>query len=92
MNPQEYEALQSLLRQVVKVHGVETAPEADLLFREAVAPLPAGTYLLAQHTQLLSAALNEARSRAEARGQGSPARRRTAPSRQASDLTMQEAG
>jgi len=40
MNPQEYEALRSLLSQLVEIHGVNKDPEADLLIREAVARQP----------------------------------------------------
>jgi len=63
MNPQEYEALQSLLAQLVEIHGVKKDPEADLLIREAVARQPDATYLLVQRTLLLRAALDEARRR-----------------------------
>jgi uncharacterized protein len=63
MNPQEYEALQSLLAQLVEIHGVKKDPEADLLVREAVTRQPAVTYLLVQRTLLLGAALDEARRR-----------------------------
>jgi hypothetical protein len=35
MNPQEYEALRSLLAQLVEIHGVKKDPEADLLIRDA---------------------------------------------------------
>ena len=63
MNPQEYEALRSLLSQLVEIHGVNKDPEADLLIREAVARQPEATYLLVQRTLLLRAALDEARRR-----------------------------
>jgi len=63
MNPQEYEALRSLLSQLVETHGVNMDPEADLLIREAVARQPEATYLLVQRTLLLGAALDEARRR-----------------------------
>jgi len=63
MNPQEYEALRSLLSQLIEIHGVKKDPEADLLIREAVARQPEATYLLVQRTLLLRAALDEARRR-----------------------------
>jgi uncharacterized protein len=63
MNPQEYEALRSLLAQLVEIHGVKKDPEADLLIREAIARQPDATYLLVQRTRLLRAALDEARRR-----------------------------
>jgi uncharacterized protein len=63
MNPQEYEALRSLLSQLVEIHGVKKDPEADLLIREALALQPEATYLLVQRTLLLRAALDEARRR-----------------------------
>ena len=63
VNPQEYEALRSLLSQLVEIHGVNKDPEADLLIREAVARQPEATYLLVQRTLLLRAALDEARRR-----------------------------
>ena len=63
MNPQEYEALRSLLAQLVEIRGVEKDPEADLLIREAVVRQPDVTYLLAQRTLLLSAALDAARGK-----------------------------
>jgi uncharacterized protein len=63
MNPQEYEALRSLLSQLVEIHGVKKDPEADLLIREAVARQPEATYLLVQRALLLRAALDEARRR-----------------------------
>jgi uncharacterized protein len=63
MNPQEYEALRSLLAQLIEIHGVKKDPEADLLIREAVARQPDATYLLVQRTLLLRAALDEARRR-----------------------------
>jgi uncharacterized protein len=63
MNPQEYEALRSLLAQLVEIHSVKKDPEADLLIREAAARQPDAAYLLAQQTLLLRAALGEARRR-----------------------------
>jgi uncharacterized protein len=63
MNPQKYEALRSLLAQLIEIHGVKKDPEADLLIREAVARQPDATYLLVQRTLLLRAALDEARRR-----------------------------
>jgi len=63
MNPQEYEALRSLLAQLVEIRGVKKDPEADLLIREAAVRQPDATYLLAQRTLLLSAALDAARGK-----------------------------
>jgi hypothetical protein len=63
MNPQEYEALRSLLGQLVEIHGVKKDPEADLLIRAAVARQPDAAYLLVQQTLLLGAALDEATRR-----------------------------
>jgi hypothetical protein len=60
MNPHEYEALRSLLAQLVEIRGVNKNPEAELLIREAVARQPDATYLLVQQTLLLRAALDEA--------------------------------
>jgi hypothetical protein len=63
MNPQEYEALRSLLAQLVEIRGVNKDPEADLLIREAAVRQPDATYLLVQRTLLLSAALDAARGK-----------------------------
>ena len=63
MNPQEYEALGSLLAQLVEIRGVKKDPEADVLIREAVTRQPDATYLLVQRTLLLRAALDEASRR-----------------------------
>jgi uncharacterized protein len=54
MNPQEYQALRSLLAQLVEIRRVTKDPEADLLIREAAVRQPDTTYLLAQRTLLLS--------------------------------------
>jgi hypothetical protein len=61
MNPQEYEALQNLVTQLVEIHGVKKDPQADVLIREAVAQQADAAYLPVQRTLLLSAALDEAR-------------------------------
>jgi hypothetical protein len=63
MNPQEYEALGSLLAQLVEIRGVKKDPDADVLIREAVTRQPDATYLLIQRTLLLRAALDEASRR-----------------------------
>ena len=67
MNPQEYEALGSLLAQLVEIRGVKKDPDADVLIREAVTRQPDATYLLVQRTLLLRAALDEASRRIAAR-------------------------
>jgi hypothetical protein len=67
MNPQESDALQSLLARLVEIHGVKKDPDADLLIREAIGRQPDATYLVVQRTLLLRAALDEARRRIVAR-------------------------
>ena len=63
MNPQENEALRSLLAQLMQIRGVKKDPEAEALIQAAVAQQPDATYLLTQRVLLLGVALEEARAR-----------------------------
>lgn len=63
MTPQESQALQTLLSQLVEVRGIEKDPEADALIRRAVAQQPDAAYLLAQRSLILEQAVEAAKQR-----------------------------
>jgi hypothetical protein len=63
MNSQEYDALRSLLGQLMQIRGEKKDRRPDALIQAAVAPYPDGTYFLAQHALLLGVELERARAR-----------------------------
>jgi uncharacterized protein len=63
MNPQENEALRSLLAQLMQIREVKKDPEADALIKAAIAQQPDATYLLTQRVMLLGVALDQAWAR-----------------------------
>lgn len=63
MTPQESQALQTLLSQLVEVRGIEKDPEADALIRKAAAQQPDAAYLLAQRSLILEQAVEAAKQR-----------------------------
>lgn len=63
MTPQESQALQTLLSQLVEVRGIEKDQEADAMIRKAAAQQPDAAYLLAQRALILEQAVEAAKQR-----------------------------
>lgn len=63
MTPQESQALQTLLSQLVEVRGIEKDQEADAMIRKAVSQQPDAAYLLAQRSLILEQAVEAAKQR-----------------------------
>jgi uncharacterized protein len=62
MTPQENQALQEFLNQLVQVSGIAKDPQAEALIARAVAQQPDATYLLVQRAMLLEQALNQSKA------------------------------
>jgi hypothetical protein len=62
MNPQEMQALENFLNQLVQARGVVKDPQADSLIAAAVARQPDAAYLLVQRALLVEQALNVAKA------------------------------
>jgi hypothetical protein len=61
MTPQENQALQALLSQLVQIKGVPKDSEADKMIADAAAQQPDALYLLIQRTMILEQAMNAAK-------------------------------
>ncbi len=62
MSPQEAQALQNFLNQLVQVRGIVKDPQADALISSAVGQQPDAAYLLVQRALLVEQALNAAKT------------------------------
>lgn len=61
MSPQESQALQDFLNQLIQARGIAKDPQADALIASAVAQQPDAAYLLVQRALLVDQALNAAK-------------------------------
>jgi uncharacterized protein len=62
MTPQENQALQEFLNQLVQVSGITKDPQAEAMIARAVAQQPDAAYLLVQRALLLEQALNQSKA------------------------------
>jgi len=82
MSPQETQALQDFLNQLIQVRGIAKDPQADALIAGAVAQQPDAAYLLVQRALLMEQALNTAKTQiASLQSQIQIQAAQTAPSR-----------
>lgn len=62
MTPQENQALQDFLNQLIQAGGISKDPQAEVLIARAVTQQPDAAYLLVQRAMLLEQALNQSKA------------------------------